>query len=266
VGITFDLTKQKRAEEALRRSEKLATAGQLIATIAHEINNPLESILNLIHLAKGTEELPSCVKEYLDLAVEEVERASNISRNTLGLHRDSTTPVDFAVNDALGTILHVYKKKALKRHVQLSADWEQNLRFRGLPGTLKQIVTNLVSNALDAVDEKGRVLVRVHEAVRKERAGLLITIADDGPGIPKANRDQVFEAFFTTKEETGTGLGLWVTRELVVDAGGEIAFKSSLTGSHRGTTFHVFLPRMSSEVKTTLPSTAHSNHKAVQLC
>jgi signal transduction histidine kinase len=249
VGVTFDVTGEKRATEALRRSEKLATAGQLSATIAHEINNPLESIWNLIEVAKSTEELPASAKEYLDLAIEEVERVANIARNALGSYRESAAPVDLPMSVVLGMILEIYRKKSLKKHVRLVNEWKESLRFCGLPGELKQIVTNLVSNALDAVQEGGTIFVRARESIHGGLPGIRITVADDGPGIPKETRKRVFDAFFTTKEETGTGLGLWVTKELVSHAGGDIALRSAVTGPHRGTTFSVFIPKVLADVR-----------------
>jgi signal transduction histidine kinase len=240
--LAGDVIKHKLAEEALRRSEKLATAGQLAATIAHEINNPLESILNLVHLAESSDGLPACAKEYLDLTLEEVKRISDLSRDILGYYRSSSAPTDFRVTNVLGVILGIYKKNALKRHVQMVTQWDESLRCVGVPGTLKQIVANLTSNALDAVPEGGRIVIRAREAAHDGHSGLLVTVADDGPGIPRTYQKRVFQAFFTTKEETGTGLGLWVTRELVTRADGTIKLRTAANGSHRGTTFQVFLP------------------------
>jgi signal transduction histidine kinase len=248
--VTFDVTGEKRATEALRRSEKLATAGQLSATIAHEINNPLESIWNLIEVAKSTIEMPATAKKYLDLAIEEVERVAYIARNALGSYRESATPVDLPMSVVLGMILDIYRKKALKKRVRLVNEWSESLRFRGLPGELKQIVTNLIGNALDAVEEGGRIFVRARESIHDGLPGIRITVADDGPGIPKETRKRVFDAFFTTKEETGTGLGLWVTQELVSHAGGDIKLKSAVAGPRRGTTFSVFIPKVPSDVLT----------------
>jgi signal transduction histidine kinase len=245
VGVTFDITKAKQAEEALRNSERLATAGQLAATIAHEINNPLESIGSLVHLVQRTEGMPVEAAEYLDLIKGEVERLADISRYTLGLYKESRTPVNVALGDALNVILSLYRKKAYKKKAQLNTAWNNNLRFCGAVGELKQIVANLVSNAVDASHEGGTIVVRARESVRGDLPGILITVADDGSGISVKNRKRVFNPFFTTKEEKGTGLGLWVTQDLVARVGGDIRLKTAVTGPHRGTTFTVFLPTTS---------------------
>jgi signal transduction histidine kinase len=246
VGVTFDITGTKQSEEVLRRSERLAAAGQLAATIAHEINNPLEAIGNLVHLARCSDGISIGAREYLDLANDEVERLAEISRSTLSFYRESRNHVDMTLDDALNVIINLYRKKACRKRAQLSTSWNKDLRFCGPAGELKQIVANLVANAVDAASEGGMIVVRARESVRGGLSGIRITVADDGPGISVKNRKQVFRPFFTTKEEKGTGLGLWVTQDLLSRVGGSIRLKTAIGGPHRGTTFAVFLP-MSTE-------------------
>jgi signal transduction histidine kinase len=241
VGITFDVTREKQSLETLRRSERLVSMGQLAATVAHEINNPLESITSLIHLAKSTCRTP-LVQEYLDLILAEADRVADIARNTLGFCRDLRRIETVRVGDALNVILNLYRKKALKKHVQLITRWGEDLEFRGFAGELKQIVSNLVSNALEASSAGGTILVRARKSLRDARSGIIVTVADNGPGIALANREKVFQPFFTTKDGTGTGLGLWITREIVAQSGGDIRLKTYVKGEYRGTTFRVFLP------------------------
>jgi signal transduction histidine kinase len=174
--------------------------------------------------------------------MEELEHASTISRNTLSFLRGSNTPTELRVSDTLAVILEIFRKKAHSKHVQLLTKWEADLRFYGSPVALRQIVSNLVGNALEAVAVGGKVLVRVREAVQDAHSGVLITVADDGPGIPVTVRTHIYEPLFTTKEETGTGLGLWVTQELVKSAGGSMKCKTAVSGPRCGTTFRVFIP------------------------
>lgn len=241
LGVTFDITREKQSLEALRRSEKLVSMGQLAATIAHEINNPLESITSLIHLAKSTCGMPEA-QEYLDLALAEAARIADIARSTLGFCRDLRRTEDVRVGDALSVILNLYLKKALKKQVRLITRWDEDLEFHGFAGELKQIVSNLVSNALEASSAGGTILVRARKSLRDGRSGIVLTVADNGPGIASGHREKIFQPFFTTKDGTGTGLGLWITREFVAQSGGDIRLKTYVRGAYRGTTFRVFLP------------------------
>jgi signal transduction histidine kinase len=245
VGVTVDITKEKRMQSVLARSERFAVAGRLAATVAHEIRNPLETIGNVVYLLRGSEDVSARTAEMLEVVAKEVENLGNISRNTLTLHRDSKDASRFSVSDAADLVLEFYRKKAEQKNVQLQrSHWSANTSMNGFSGEVRQVLSNLVGNALDAVDESGIIAVRVRSFGRGSTSRVRISVADNGSGIPDTAQRSLFEPFFTTKVESGTGLGLWVTKQLVQNAGGQIKMRTATAGLHRGTTFTVVLPSM----------------------
>jgi two-component system, NtrC family, sensor kinase len=240
VVVLTDLTDRKLAEYAMRTAEQLAATGRLAHSIAHEINNPLESLVNLIYLAKRAA-ISKDVHAYLDMAHNELERVGRITKQSLSFHRDTLRPVPVNVGSVIAEVLALYEKVAAAKNVQLVYRERPSLSIGGFPGQLTQVFANLVRNAIEASPVSGRVTIRVRQARRADREGTSVTIHDNGSGIPEAIQPRIFDPFFTTKELKGSGLGLWVSKALVTNHGGEIRFRSGNT-RHCGTTFEVFLP------------------------
>jgi signal transduction histidine kinase len=240
VVVLTDITDRKLAEYAMRTAEQLAATGRLAHSIAHEINNPLESLVNLIYLAKRAA-ISKKVNAYLDMAYVELERVSRITKQSLAFHRDTQRPVPVSVGGVIGDVLAIYERVAAAKRVQLVYRERPSLSICGFSGQLMQVFSNLIRNAIEASPAHGRVTVRVRQVRRADREGTSVTIHDNGAGIPNEIQTRIFDPFFTTKELKGSGLGLWVSRALVTNHGGEIRFRSDNT-RRRGTTFEVFLP------------------------
>jgi PAS domain S-box-containing protein len=241
--IARDVTQQKRLEAALHVSERLASVGRLAATVAHEINNPLEAVTNFIYLAKQQPDLPEKIQRYLDYADQELARVAHIAQQTLGFYRDNSQPVPVVISDVVEDVLKVYDRRFKYKAIIIEKHIEPGLTLSTLHGELKQILSNLVANAIDASNEGGRILIRARASrhFRSESPGIRITVADDGVGISDRHKPSVFLPFFTTKQEVGTGLGLWVTRELLEKKGGHIRFRSR-DSQRSGTVMTIYLP------------------------
>lgn len=239
IGVSMDVTDQRLAESALRRTEKLAAAGRLAATVAHEVNNPLEALTNLIYLASVTEGLPSQAKSYLETAEGELSRMAHIVRQTLGFYRESVNPRATDLGEIVDEVTHLYQSRADARAVRLYCDCERGLLTLANAGEIKQVVANLVSNAIDATAAGGCV----HTEVHRSGPELQIIVRDTGSGISESHLTRLFEPFFTTKEDVGTGLGLWVSKGIVEKHRGSIRVASS-TSEESGTTFTVMLPML----------------------
>jgi PAS domain S-box-containing protein len=245
-SIMRDITERKRADEKLRITEKLAATGRLAATIAHEINNPLEAVTNLIYLAKQDASLPSNIQQYLNSADSELQRVAHIARQTLGFYRDNSIPITMDIPNTLSSVLEMYdyKIKSSKLHVQTC--YEKTPEITGRIGEIRQVFSNLIANAIDACSEAGQIVVHVASARswrHRNEIGVRITVADNGRGIPPNIRPKLFEPFFSTKQHLGTGLGLWVSKSLVEKHGGYIRFRSSVAPNRSGSTFAIFLPQ-----------------------
>ncbi len=245
VGTVQDVTARKLQESALRQSEKLAATGRLAATIAHEINNPLEAVTNLIYLSRTDPAVPPPVQLLLETADTELARVAQIAQQTLGFYRDTTRPSEIDVNELLHGVVDLFARKMVSRKITCTLDLEPGLCIYGLQGEIRQIFSNLIVNAIDsftfaATIKPGRIHVRGRH-LRGPRNGISILISDEGSGIPLSVRQRIFSPFFTTKLSVGTGLGLWVTRGFVEKHGGSIRFRTR-TGDASGTIFRVFLP------------------------
>ncbi|HUR36754.1 MAG TPA: PAS domain-containing sensor histidine kinase [Terriglobales bacterium] len=250
VGFVADIEDRKKAENALRRSEKLASAGRLAATIAHEINNPLEAVTNLLFLIKSDPSVGDDGKRFLELMEHELNRVVHITKQTLAFYRDIASPGPIALRELAEGLLTIYGKRMSAKDLDVKIDCPPELRLVSNPGELRQVISNLLSNALDAVGVGGRIVVRVQHARFRGKAGVRITVADNGSGIQKQDRRKIFEPFFTTKETIGTGLGLWVCRDLVEKNGGHVAYRTCVEPDRSGTTFSVFLPHSPPAVAT----------------
>ena len=249
-AIARDISAEKQSEEAVRRSEKLATAGRLAASIAHEINNPLEALANLLYLARHDS---SHAGDYLTLAEQEVGRVARLAQQTLGFVRDTSSPGSMDPAAIMDEILQLYSRKLEGRQIHVTRRYRSHCQISGYSGELRQLLANLVVNAVDAMADGGSLQVRV--ATSRDwssgREGVRITVADNGSGIPRDELRQIFEPFYTTKKDTGTGLGLWVSRGIVEKHGGSIRVRSRADGQEdgredgrtTGTVFLIFLPQ-----------------------
>jgi PAS domain S-box-containing protein len=237
-----DITSKKRAEQALIRSEKLASVGRMAATIAHEINNPLEAVMNALFLAKGAEAEAS--RQYMELAEEELRRIAHITRQSLGFYRESNAPALLSVNGVLDSALDLLKSRVKAKQATVEKQWDEEIQITAVGGELRQVFSNLVANSLDAIEEHGTIKLRISRVAsfKNGRRSVRVTIADDGKGITADAMSHLFEPFFTTKGAVGTGLGLWVSKQIIDNHGGTIRVRSRSEGSRRGTVFSVVVP------------------------
>jgi PAS domain S-box-containing protein len=242
--IGTDNTARKQAEEALLRSELLAGAGRLAASIAHEINNPLEALINTVYLARMTADLPEPAREYLDLAEGEIMRVAHITRQTLGFYREFSAATSNSASALIGSVVNLLKAKIRANGAIVEKQCDEQLQVMGVSGELRQILANLLANSLDSVDQGGRIVLRASASIDPAdgRRRVRITVADCGHGMEAATMKQIFDPFFTTKGSVGTGLGLWVCKQLVDKNGGSIRVRSHMDGERGGATFSVMLP------------------------
>lgn len=242
VAVNTDVTQTRQQEEALRKSEKLAAVGQLASSIAHEINNPLESITNLLYLMRHSQSMED-VQEYARIAQEELTRVTEITVQTLRFHRQQSKPSQVDMADLLRTVAALYTGRLLVRDISVEMKLIAVPSVLCLEGEIRQVVNNLVRNALDAMGTGGRLLIRLHpqSESRSGKRGIRITVADTGEGISPEIRARLFEPFQTTKELTGTGLGLWVSKGIVEKHGGYIHTRTRRGAGH-GTVFAVWVP------------------------
>jgi len=241
VLVLADVTDRKLAEYALRTAEKIAATGKLAHAIAHEINNPLEALTNLLYLARTSNHLDS-IQQFLSHASSELDRIARITKQSLSFQRDTQLPLVLDVGELVEDVVDVYQKSANARRVKVVCYRQPTLSIRGFPGQLSQIFSNLVRNAAEAAPQGSEVVVRVRSICRRGHEGTRVTIHDRGQGIPHDVRKQMFDPFFTTKELKGSGLGLWVSKTLAMKHNGTIRFRSSTRKGASGTTFEVFLP------------------------
>ena len=233
----------KKAEAALVGSEKLASAGRMAAVLAHEINNPLAAVMNLLFLAQTTGDTPASVHRYLEMADGELKRIAHITRQTLGFYRESSVPTTFLVVTLLNSVIDLLQAKMVSTQVTVEKQCDDLLQVTAIFGELRQVISNLMLNSLDALGEGGRVTLRASKS-RSPVDGssrIRITVADNGQGISSGALPRIFEPFFTTKGLTGNGLGLWVGKQIIEKHGGSIRVRSRTCAS-QGTTFSMVLP------------------------
>jgi PAS domain S-box-containing protein len=247
VMVFRDVTMERRTRAALLANEKLAVAGRLAATIAHEIHNPLDSVANLLYLLQQDPN-GNDSRHFLDIAQSELSRVTQISRAMLSLYRESKAPVAVNLKDMIDDLLLLMEGRFNSIGVQVSASLPPDVVIEGFPAELRQVFTNLITNAAEAAGRDGHITVRVtpQEAGiarfgEKLQAGALVEIIDDGPGIAPEIRENLFQPFFTTKGERGTGLGLWVTQGIIRKHAGSLRLDSSVEPGAHGTTASVFL-------------------------
>jgi signal transduction histidine kinase len=245
IVIGVDTTERKVAEKALIQSEKLAAVGRLASTIAHEINNPLESITNLIFLARSSQSLQA-VQELLDLADQELRRVSAIARQTLQFNKQSMGARAVTCGELIREVMTIHEARIRNSQITVERRERAEVPMVCYDGEIRQVLNNLITNAIDAMhSSEGRLVVRSRGARdwKTGRAGMMITIADTGTGIAREDRRKIFEPFFTTKGLSGTGLGLWVSRDIIQRHKGRLRLRSSQAAAHHGTVFTIFLPR-----------------------
>ncbi len=250
--IVLDATDRKRSEEALRKTEKLAATGRLAASIAHEINNPLEAITNLLYLLSNHAGLEQPALGYVQMAEHEVKRIAEITQQTLRFYRQSTLPARSNLAELVDSVLSLHQARLQQRGIAVERGYDPAIDLYCFAGEIRQVFANLVGNAIDSMPEGGRLTVRARRSRdwrRPERIGVRFQVADTGSGIPREARQHIFEAFFTTKEVTGTGLGLWVSSEIITKHEGMVRVRSRETseGSTSGTVFELFFPDREAE-------------------
>ncbi len=244
VSVQNDVTSRIAFEEALRESEKLAGAGRLAAAIAHEINNPLEAITNLLYLMRGKSWDPEA-EGYLAMAEKELQNVFHITAQSLRFYRQSTKATAVRPVDLISSVLDLYAGKLLQRGITVSRRDGISESIVCLESEIRQVINNLVRNAMDAMSASGgRLLVRTRDATqwRSGAKGVVITIADTGTGMSQETRAKIFKAFYSTKGVAGTGLGLWVSSEIVNRHHGQLLVRSRMTPGPSGTAFELFLP------------------------
>lgn len=244
-GLTIfaqDVTEQRIQRERLLISEKLAATGRLAATIAHEINNPLEAVLNLVYLARTSRAQAEQIEEFLLTAEKELHRVSHIARHTLGFYRETSLPVQIDLAALLSEVLTVYESRLRSAAIEVRKDFAAIPRIQAMRGEMHQVFSNLFSNAIDAMRQGGTLTVTLRGAEEDGSPGVSVRVQDSGSGIPPENLGRLFEPFFTTKPNSGTGLGLWVVKQFVDSWGGRIQVTSRTAMPDRGTSFNLFVP------------------------
>jgi signal transduction histidine kinase len=247
-AIVVEATERKRAEDALRKTEKLAAAGRLAASIAHEINNPLEAVTNLLYLLRHEPSLDALAISYTELAQHEISRVAEMTQQTLRFYRQSSSPVVTNIAEVLDSVVTLNKGRLFGLQIEVSLRVGPDLDLYCFSGEMRQLLANLIGNAIDAMAHGGRLWL----AARRSRSwvdgtpGIRLFVADNGCGMTPATRVRIFEPFFTTKETTGTGLGLWVSSEIIAKHNATVRVASraaeGANGKQSGTVFMLFFP------------------------
>jgi PAS domain S-box-containing protein len=242
--IVRDITQQKRTERTLRISERLASVGRLAATIAHEINNPLEAITNLVYLAKQRS-VSSDVRDFLSETEEELARISQLTKQALGFYCDTNQTMPIRVGQLLNQLMPIFAARTRNKAIDIRTEIRGDSEIYAASEEIRHLITNLVNNSIDAVGQGGQIRVRVSPATQRignGRFGVRLTVADSGSGIAQEVRSELFQPFFTTKKDVGTGLGLWLCKRIVERHSGSIRMKSSAAPRKSWTVFSTFLP------------------------
>jgi PAS domain S-box-containing protein len=244
VGVLADITGRKQSEEAMLRAEKLAVAGRLAASVAHEINNPLEAVANLLYLITHAD-TTEAARSQAQLALDELMRVSLITQQTLKFHRQAGTPKVTRLSEVAQTVLALFRGRLRTAQITVEVQAEREVSIACMPGEMQQIFANLISNAIDSMPQGGRLRIRMKPTCDwrdRTTEGMRITFCDSGSGMDAATRQRVFEPFFTTKAETGTGLGMWVVAQLVERHHGQVRVWSTQRAEASATVISVFLP------------------------
>lgn len=240
--ILRDISARKKVDASLLQAEKISALGRMAATVAHEINNPLESIINLIYLARKRVGGDERLEKYLSTAENELERVSQIARQTLGYYREVGSPVEVSMSELLENVFAVYRSKITATQIEILWNLHTTDRILVNKGEMLQIFSNVVTNSIDSMPSGGKLTVTTQKSSRHDQSGILVSITDTGKGISSENLKKVFDPFFTTKGSVGTGLGLWVAKRLAERRGGDISISSTVDTSNPGTTADIFIP------------------------
>jgi PAS domain S-box-containing protein len=242
--INRDITAQLQAEEALRKTERLAAMGRVAGIIAHEINNPLEAITNAFYLIRDHPSLDDEARYYAQLGEQELLRVSHITRQTLSFYRESQQAVAVSIPELLDNVLELQARRLQLSGITLDKKYESATHIHGFPVELKQVFLNLIGNAVQAMPEGGRLRIHVHESTdwKTLSSGVCIAVGDTGIGIPAEHAKRLFEPFFSTKSTKGTGLGLWISKGIIQKYDGAIRFRTIRLLSRAVTCFRVFIP------------------------
>ena len=247
-AVVLEVTHQKKAENALIQSEKLAAVGRLASSISHEINNPLEAITNLLYLIAVTGDLSAGTRAYVETAQSELSRVCQIATQTLRFHRQAVRATNVTAAELVDAVLNLYHGRLANSSIKVEATYSTQTRILCFENDIRQVLNNLIANSIDAMRQGGRLIVRAHDATdnsigyRAGRHGIRITIADTGHGMSPEVRLRLYEPFYTTKDLNGTGLGLWISAGIVKRHQGSLTFRSSEHPIHHGTIFSLFLP------------------------
>jgi PAS domain S-box-containing protein len=250
-----DITATLRAEEVLRNAEKMAAMGRVAGIIAHEINNPLEAILNIFHLLRNHTSLDAEAMEYTRMAEQELVRVAHIVKQTLSFYRESQQPVTVSIAEVLDNVLELQSRNIQLQGITLEKRYAAEATVHGFPGEFRQVFMNLIVNAIQSMPQGGRlrINVRKHFDSRTMKPGVSVSIIDTGSGISPEHARELFEPFFTTKSTKGTGLGLWISKGIVQKYEGKICFRSVRQSNGYTTCFQVMLP---GHAAVSMPDTA----------
>ncbi|GGA53030.1 hypothetical protein GCM10011507_00110 [Edaphobacter acidisoli] len=240
--IARDISDRKKMERLVIQAEKLATTGRMAAAIAHEINNPLSSVLNLIFLARQDGVSKHEIENYLAMAEGELERVSHIARRALGYYRDTASPSEVHLSELMENVLAVYRGRILDHGIAVDAKYVDLKKVNVRAGEIVQIFSNVISNAIDAMPRGGTLSISITRTMKSEGDGLQVIVNDTGQGIRREHLSKIFEPFFTTKGNLGTGIGLWVVKQLVECHRGRISISSSTEPGDSGTLVNIYLP------------------------
>ena len=240
--IARDISDRKRMEQLLIQSEKLAATGRMATAIAHEINNPLESLINLVYLARLNSDPEGKAHAHLLTAEQELERVTHIARQTLGYYRDTGLPAEVHLHELIENVLRVYRAKLLGSEIKVETQFNDIQKISVSRGELLQVFSNILTNAIDAMRGGGTLNISARKTLGPTGEGIRTVIRDSGAGIRPENLEKIFEPFFTTKGDLGTGIGLWIARQLVERRGGQISVASSTEKGSSGTSIAIFVP------------------------
>jgi PAS domain S-box-containing protein len=241
VLVFRDVTSERKAQEAMHRTERLAVAGRLSATLAHEINNPLQAVASLVYLSRTMPDVPKTVVWQLTLAEQELQRVAHIAQQTLGFYKGSRAAESVDIHALVESVFKLYANRLKSKDIRIERRFGDCPQVQAASGELQQVISNLVANAADAVHNQGTIGITLGSIEEAGNTMLHILVEDDGPGIPPESRPHLFEPFFTTKKDFGTGLGLWLTKEIVERHGGRIEVVPRADGEP-GAAFSILLP------------------------